>query len=777
MAIRNPGESRARSLPTDMRHGSREVRWWMSSTKLQSNLAFVEAHPGIMTGLYTYVGLAIAANGSMTIPHDDAWLEAHLKPYLDLGLTVTPALALADDALANGTSWRHVDEVAAWAKRNRFSGVMLDYEPHTSAAERVHQYAAFVGNLSRAMHVAGLQAEMCVSSWGILDGHSTPQGYGVYSSTGVDRMMSMAGTYFGTNLTKNFHNVQLELAQGVSVSQLAVGVGTMIQSGCATGPAKWNYNWTEGRLREFVGYLENRSVSRLSFWRADIDDEGECTESYYFDVARRFLGGSSWITAEPIAINPRLFGFSSYLGPVVNLSYSDAAVLRAAAVLRMGTLRYPGGSTANSWDMERGRWVVGAGGAYANRTDWLPTGTYTPRAYMAGVGQLLPAAPIWNLNLLTLPDPPSQLDVLRRSAVPVEYVELGNEKIDEPPGAYLDVAAPVVARTRALFPHAQVSVVGCFGTPWRPCAARLRAAFHSRRLFDAVSIHMYAPTNATIVAHAKGDAERRVATLAAVGPALRELEERVARDIDPRVPIWLDEFNWGGDWANVTWPAEQHGALRGLNWAAYILSALDVTARAQGAGRSGFGSLDYYALFHQPGNPWSRWAGCVSVSNHADRPDDVKLNGVSQIIAHVNSIVFSRGHTHVAVLSGLTTALVPTSLHLPHQRGDESCVLGARFSSDGHAAVDEVLLNMCAEEVMIVPPLSDGLELISWHWYSGFDVGRGWVAADRIGSLQLPPWSDGPLTVHHCASDDAPATRELRLPAVSLSVVSKQRRR
>ena len=39
-------------------------------------------------------------------------------------------------------------------------------------------------------------------------------------------------------------------------------------------------------------------------------------------------------------INPRLFGFSSYLGPVVNLSYSDPAVMRVARVMRMGSLRY-----------------------------------------------------------------------------------------------------------------------------------------------------------------------------------------------------------------------------------------------------------------------------------------------------------------------------------------------------------------------------------------------------------------------------------------------------
>eukprot|EP01052_Picozoa_sp_SAG31_P042041 SAG31_NODE_6551_length_1981_cov_0.868757_3_plen_77_part_00 len=53
------------------------------------------------------------------------------------------------------------------------------------------------------MHAVSLKAEMCVSDWGILDGHflsngtscSGPDcGYGVYAQTGVDVMMSMAGT-------------------------------------------------------------------------------------------------------------------------------------------------------------------------------------------------------------------------------------------------------------------------------------------------------------------------------------------------------------------------------------------------------------------------------------------------------------------------------------------------------------------------------------------------------------------------------------------------------
>ena len=207
-----------------------------------------------------------------------------------------------------------VDDVAAWAKSINVSGVMLDYEPDTSNATSeaarnprpacdpprplnelsrrwVRAYAAYVKALTESMHAVGLRAEMCISDWGILDGHTVPEGYGAYAATGVDRMMSMAGTYFGTNLTRNEYNVDLELSQGASLDQTAVGVGTMISENCSTGPAKWDYNWTEAGLRDFVNFVEEKGIEHLDFWRADIDNEGDCTEAYYFDVAAEFLAG------------------------------------------------------------------------------------------------------------------------------------------------------------------------------------------------------------------------------------------------------------------------------------------------------------------------------------------------------------------------------------------------------------------------------------------------------------------------------------------------------
>jgi hypothetical protein len=50
------------------------------------------------------------------------------------------------------------------------------------------------------------------------------------------------------------------------------------------------------------------------------------------------------------------------------------------------------------------------------------------------------------------------------------------------------------------------------------------------------------------------------------------------------------------------------------------------------------------------------------VSNAANEASAVQFDGVAQIIAHVNAIVFDAGHTHVAVLRNITTSTVPVDL-------------------------------------------------------------------------------------------------------------------
>eukprot|EP00040_Diaphanoeca_grandis_P031328 m.187294 g.187294 ORF g.187294 m.187294 type:complete len:497 (+) comp32299_c0_seq1:69-1559(+) len=466
--------------------------------------------------------------------------------------------------------------------------------------------------------------------------------------------------------------------------------------------------------------------------------------------------------ADPI--NPRLFGFSSYLGPIVNLTFDDPGILRVAQVLRIGGLRYPGGSTANSWNISDGRWVDGQGWQYANRTNAFPRGTFTPVKYMSGISSLTKSNPIWNLNLVSIPNPPGQLDTLKAMMVPVDFIELGNEKADEPLLPYLQAAAPVVSRTRALFPDAKISVIGCFGLGWGTCAPVLKQHVN---LFDAVTIHQYGPTNATITKHANTDTAQRSATLAAIRPTLTQMEAKVATQISPQKPIWLDEFNWGGSWSGeVTWPTETHGALRGMLWASYVLSAFEITTTAKAQGRSGFDALMYYSLFYQKSSSWSYWASCALVSDHSNEADEVAFDGVSQIIAHVNFVAFAQGYDSMSAKLNFSTSMVPAWYGV----GGGNCVVAALFSSTSTDNTNTTLiaLNMCETDVVLKDNLPIVGETISqWHRYDGRDKGRGWVLADDIESLLTPPWIAGPINV-----TTSTASTIQTLPSLSLNIIN-----
>jgi hypothetical protein len=285
--------------------GPRQVRWWMNSGGTVNNLKLIDAHPKAITGLYTYLGLGVGDSGHFEHGSRNATnLRELFAPYYARGLDVTPALSLTNKSIISGNAAKYVAEVAAFAKSVNISGLMLDFEPDTSETVWVHAYADYVTAFSQAMHEHGLRAEMCVSAWGILDGHALPngEGYGIYAKTGVDKMMSMSGTYFGTNVTNNLVNVDNELHDGVSLHQLAVGIGTQIDptisGGCPpVGPMGCKvaggqcYNWTEQKLTSFVAALVERGVTTIDMWRADIDAEGDCTAPYYFEVAENFLAG------------------------------------------------------------------------------------------------------------------------------------------------------------------------------------------------------------------------------------------------------------------------------------------------------------------------------------------------------------------------------------------------------------------------------------------------------------------------------------------------------
>ena len=445
-------------------------------------------------------------------------------------------------------------------------------------------------------------------------------------------------------------------------------------------------------------------------------------------------------------INARFLSFSSYLGPVVNLPFDDAAVLRVAEVLRLGSLRYPGGSTSNEWNLTTGRWVHSIHDLYANRTAALPVGTFGPAKYMSGIAGKLVTPPIFDLNVVTDPDPASQISYLQSVNVTPAYLELGNEKAIANITEYLHNVVPVVEAARSTFPDALVSIIGCFGwADFSACAEKLKKArplssSPARTLFDAVSIHHYGPSNSSI-AKATTDAAKRMWTLAPARGTLAHTEQQVATDIGADVEIWLDEFNWGGPWAGTVWPNETHGGLRGLHWATHVLAAIDVTAEAKAHGRTGFGALMWYSLFYQDASPWSYWASVAKVPNQQNAPHLVEFDAVAQVFAHLTYVAFACGYDDVVPVRNLSQATVQS---IP-------CILAAKFSSTNRSVSSStvVAVNVCDRAVQI-PATNWPLDLqtddhdVTVVTYSGYDVG-GWVLADDIESLMTPPWQHGPI--------------------------------
>jgi alpha-L-arabinofuranosidase len=292
-------------------------------------------------------------------------------------------------------------------------------------------------------------------------------------------------------------------------------------------------------------------------------------------------------------------------------------VLEVARTLRIGSLRYPGGSPSNHWNLSAGRWIGGQGDPN-DRCNSQPLGTFTPAKYMEGLGQQLRAPPIWNINVVSLPpaEQLGQIDALKAMGVPVTYLELGNEQANPcgESGAsndYLATVAPVVARTRQLFPSAKIAIIGSWANPaevsplvnWTGCARMLA---NHRALFDAVTVHQYMPGNNTLMSYPAD--QRRTVTLATAEPLLRFHVATVAENIGADVPILLDEYNWGGHWEGATtWSDRSETALRGALMSSYILSAIGT--------HGGVAALNWYSLFQQDGNAWSGWASCVKVSN------------------------------------------------------------------------------------------------------------------------------------------------------------------
>jgi len=268
-----------------------QSRWWFnihSDAYVNQMVDIVKAHRSSISGVWMYCGLNVDASG---IFHYDQWdgirLESCVSPIVNMGLTAGVSLNVNQDAIESGAALWAVDDIVAAAKKHRVTSIMVDYETHDDTTQaHAQKYANFLSKLSTGMHAQGMEAAMCVSSWGILTK------FGLYAKTGIDSMMSMASTYFGRDVSQNEDWVTSMLNQGTSLDQAAIGVGTVQASGHEDSQ-KWDYKWSSSKLHNFVSWLQRRGIRNLDIWRSDIDSLNGVPEQYFYDITAAFLAGQT----------------------------------------------------------------------------------------------------------------------------------------------------------------------------------------------------------------------------------------------------------------------------------------------------------------------------------------------------------------------------------------------------------------------------------------------------------------------------------------------------
>jgi hypothetical protein len=282
----------------------RTSRWWfhsLNSSYTELGTAIVREHLDACTGVYMYMdtfsthgcSYATAAGapcGRFQIDGagkfssaTDAQIAERVRPYQQLGVTVSVAMDLTTASVLDGSALNGVAAAVSVAVRHNLTSIMLDYEPRTNYTE-AHQraYANLVKALAAGLHEHGLQLDMCISDWSILTA------FGLYAGTGVDRMMSMGSTYSGVNVSRDMMWVEREQAGGVSPAQLAVGVGSVSSTPHPLDPG---YNWTELQLAQFIGWCEQRGVQHLDLWRGDLNtlNPVDGTAKWYYSLLAKFL--------------------------------------------------------------------------------------------------------------------------------------------------------------------------------------------------------------------------------------------------------------------------------------------------------------------------------------------------------------------------------------------------------------------------------------------------------------------------------------------------------
>jgi hypothetical protein len=512
-------------------------------------------------------------------------------------------------------------------------------------------------------------------------------------------------------------------------------------------------------------------------------------------VANVTLRVSSWQAA-----NPYLFGYNlETLGTMIPNRFDDTGAMSIGAALQLGTLRYPGGTMANIWDMREGRYVDPPGGwdyhgasyhgfePFAKQINAAPAGTYSASSFLRGVGSAARGV-MWCVNVYSFntSEACDQFDQIAQllGADAEARLELGNElyggsqRVPTFPAeagaaalAYAAAVQPLVACARKALPRAKVGNVGCeAGVGGGACSAEWMGGLAAALpLVDAVTIHDYSPRGGAFDKVAPADrmgwvlGYSRANLLASVHDAIGKLGSGGGA-----LEVWMTEFNYAVEAGfDYPFPDLAWGGLRGAFHSSRVLAAISAptAARVTSIHFQTFVHPRNYSATPNPGR-FNPQMPVARIANDAppDRPELATISGTGALVAHLAHLALRGGTMAAVAAEGTPNASFDIVYHAP-----QPCVQAAAFGggSDGSGGAYAVL-NICNSTVHAsvagAAPAAGGLRVTM---YSALDAG-GWTPLPAAPTAF--PWADGPL---HPATHrtTGPAEVAFDVPGLSLTLV------
>lgn len=499
-------------------------------------------------------------------------------------------------------------------------------------------------------------------------------------------------------------------------------------------------------------------------------------------------GDGAWIAVGSAGtpVKPGTMGLNDVLGPIQAMRYDNDVLCQATRSLRVGILRYPGGTVANYWNVTSGQYVPGFSAkcscySRAPVVDAQPEGTFSARSFASGVGRCTASrSGVWLINLLTMNTSQTlgQLEELVSSGVPLDNLELGNEfyldqyawRFDSP-ASYAAAAKPVIARARQIARGTTIAAIAkCSSIVFDKGTWNQQVAANLGDLVDAVTLHDYS-LNANMVSHL--GATQQLSFVAAYSDAVvRKVAQAIPKLFSSSTRVLMTEFNMSPK--NPPMPAYINGAPHGFFWASRFIAAANRPEL--------FDVLQYHVLASVEGEAWDSKTGVwYTDGNKPSSLGATQINGVGQIFAHVSAVVQAHGTIFPSDIGSTGTLGVrPLGFQLPclqalavghAQAGGPGfrTLQSQRPDLMGASGRGFVVINRCDRPVTTTLQLGgETSSSCAATTYAGDDMG---------GLANLPPagaafpWS-GPLKPTTSTHKAAGSTVSLQFEQVSLTVLT-----